>query len=72
MLSLSDRQNKLVRDHPMIIHVLFGFNQINSIWELGFYFRIRSYIKTIVWDDGYLGIPIEIKTYFVKDNPINI
>ena len=48
MLSLSDRQNKLVRDHLMIMYVYFGFNQINSIWELGFYFRIGPYIKTIV------------------------
>ena len=44
----------------MIIHVLFGFNQISSFWEKSFvHFSIWSYVKTLYCGSGHLGISIK-------------
>ena len=32
---ISEQKNKFVEDHPMNIHVEFGFNHICSFWEEG-------------------------------------
>ena len=53
------------RDHPMIIQVQFGFNQIFSFWKQK-KFPLRFYFKTLFSNSGHLEFLIYTKQIFCK------
>ena len=68
------KNENFVEDHPMNIHVQFGFNHICSFWEEGIWiFSHRVQCSCMSCDGGHLGFPIGIKNRtFVEDLPMMI
>jgi hypothetical protein len=70
---ISEQKNvKFVEDHPMNIHVQFGFNRICSFWEEGIWtFSHRVQCKSMYCGGGHLGFPIDIKKHKFCRGPSN-
>jgi hypothetical protein len=71
-LPINTKNEKLVRDYPLAIHVQFEFNQVSSFWkEKKSSFAHKFYMKTFSSDGSHLEFLIDT-TILVKYNKMYI